>query len=109
MAGDRGLRAEGPAGEGGRQAGGAAAAPGGTGRRAEALESLLLVGSRRGHRRPTRYQPLHATSTRALAHFIRVSLFLKSLKGSALGVCLHFKAFKAFLELLLSLSVNSKH
>ena len=34
---------------------------------------------------------------------------LKSLKGSALGFFLHFKAFKAFLELLLSLSVNSKH
>ena len=34
---------------------------------------------------------------------------LKSLKDSALGFCLHFKSFKAFLELFLSLSVNSKH
>ena len=80
VAGDRGLRAEGPAGEGGRQAGGAAAASGGTGRRAEAVEPLLPVGPRRGHRRAARYQPLHATSTRALAHLIRVSLFLKESK-----------------------------
>ena len=92
MTGYRGLRAEGPAGEGGRQAGGAAAAPGGTGRRAQAVEPLLPVGARRGHRRAARYQPLYATSTRALAHLIRVSLFVKSPKG------FHSEVLSRFIE-----------